>query len=139
MIRNTVRLVLLIIIVFLFGCDIYDKENKDWPNEVTLTIINHTACPLNFRIDGEDKGEFEPGESFDNNDYGKGIHLLEAYPWNNSRYYCDSEYTPELKNGDIFEWEITSASACNQCDPTPTPPAEPTATPGPEATATPSP
>lgn len=127
------------VIFSLIGCDIYDSENKDWVNEVTIRILNSTMCPLDVFIDGQSEGRIEPGETAEETDMGRGIHLLEAYPWNDEQHSCDAVYTDNLESGSMFEWEITVQSACNICDPTPTPMPEMTPTPGGDMTPTPAP
>ena len=137
MAKNIFFIGFLLLLLLFLGCDIYDGENKNWPNEVTIDVYNYTDCPLTLHIDGQNKGEFAPGEAFENSKFGHGVHFLEIFPWNDQRYFCDSRYTPDLKNGGIFLWEITADAPCGHCDPTPTPNPEGTNTPTPTPAATP--
>lgn len=125
--RSSNCLLILLGIILLFGCDIFENENEDWKNDVTISIVNLTVCPLDIYIDGRDKDRLESGEDLSDDNYGEGIHLLEAYPWNDVRESCEMVYTGKMKNGEIFNWEILPENECGECDPTPTP--VPTTTP----------
>ena len=119
-----------VFVLLLIGCDIYEKENKDWPNEVTINVNNLTNCLVDLYLDGLEITSLNPGESYLEEDAGQGVHLIVAFPWNDERNYCDLKYTSDLKNGDYFRWNISPIDGCGTCDPTPTP--EPTVTPTPE-------
>jgi hypothetical protein len=121
------------------GCDIYKKENKNWDNDVTIYFRNDTVCPLYFSLDGTDEGRVETGGELTFDQFGKGIHFLEAYPWNDSQHSCESVYTQKLGAGDRFDWIIQSDSPCSTCDPTPTPAPSATPTSAYSPTATPAP
>jgi len=128
---------LLIAIIFLTaaliaGCDIYENENGDWANEVTLKISNTSNCLFDLKIDGTSYGSMNPGDEIEENEFGRGIHLIEAYPWNDEQFSCDFVYTPNLSSGEIFEWNVTNDGGCQSCEPTPTPaPETPTPSPTP--------
>ncbi|MBN1297131.1 hypothetical protein JXA80_10155 [bacterium] len=114
------------------GCDLYEDEEGDWSNDVTISVVNQSTCLVDFFIDGDSETSLDPGESFEVEGYGRGVHLLEAYPWYDEQFSCDSIYTPNLADGSLFEWTIGDAGECGECDPTPTPaPETPTPTPEP--------
>jgi hypothetical protein len=121
------------LLVCLTACDIYESEEDDWPNDVTISIVDLTECPLDIFIDGQEKGRLESGETFSEGEFGQGVHLLEAYAWNDTRNSCEVIYTHSLENNETFQWEILSEGNCGECDPTPTatPEATPTPTPTP--------
>jgi len=122
------------IIMLVSGCDLYEDEPGDWSNDVMLRVINESTCLIDVLIDGDQEDTLEPGEQMEKEEAGRGIHLLEAYPWNDEQFSCDSTLTPDLKTGEVFEWTVTDAGDCGDCDPTPTPePATPTPTATPEA------
>jgi hypothetical protein len=128
---------LLLIVVWIYRCDIYEGENKKWKNEVTVYFANYSDCPVYFYVDGTDEGRVEMQTDFTATGLGQGIHFLESYPWNDSQHACDTIYSPKMKNGETFNWEVTTTSPCTTCPATPTP--TPTETPTPETTTTPSP
>ncbi|MBN1355169.1 hypothetical protein JXA40_02750 [bacterium] len=111
------------------GCDVFEREESDWPNNVTLTVTDLTECPLDLFVDGDEKGRLEPGESFSGDEFGQGVHLLEAFSWNDDKAACDSIYTDNLNKEDHYKWDILPGSPCGTCDPTPTPSPETTSTP----------
>lgn len=116
------------------GCDLYEDESGDWSNEVVLRVINESTCLIDVLIDGDVEDSLQPGESIEKDEAGRGVHLLEAYPWNDEQFACDSIFTPDLNPGESFDWTVTDAGGCGACDPTPTPqPATPTPTVTPEA------
>lgn len=107
--------------IILICCDIYENENKDWENEVTIYFKNLTHCPVEYYLDGVSKGEIDPEEDFLEDELGQGIHLLEAYPWNDEQHACDFFYTEHLKSSARFDWILDASSPCDVCKPTPTP------------------
>ncbi|GEM_PF-5246600 len=117
------------------SCDIYEDENKDWENRVSIRVTNLTQCPIDFLLDGIEKDELSPDETYTADRIGQGVHFLEAYPWNDPNVACASVLTPDLRNHDSFDWNILETTSCGICDPTPTP--APTATETPAPTPTP--
>ncbi len=109
------------VFLLLVSCDIYESEEKDWENDVTVHIINETICPVDIRLNGADKDTANPGETLELEDIGQGVFYLEAYPWNDDFHACNGIYTDELKNGDLFIWTIDLDNPCATCDPTPQP------------------
>ena len=133
-VRKTASLLIFFgITIFFYRCDVYKDENKNWENKVTIYFKNLTICPVQYYLDGIKKGQIESGLDYTADDLGQGVHLLEAYPWNDTQFNCSFIYTPELKNKERYEWLLETSSSCNTCDPTPTP--SPTQTPTPAATA----
>lgn len=127
---------LLILVVIGLGCDIFEDEERDWKNEVTIKIFNDSNCLVDVKINGTEMGSLNPGEEIEEEDLGQGVHFLEAYPWNDAQFSCASNTSPELNTGDSYQWTITNETACGVCEPTPTPAPEtptPTATPTPES------
>jgi hypothetical protein len=120
-----------LIISLVFACDMYDREDKDWKNDVTFVVFDETECPVYVFIDGQEKGYINAGENLTEPDYGQGVHLLQAFPWDDKKNACDLIYTPFLANGTEFQWKILATSPCSVCEPTPTPPPEGTYTPSP--------
>ncbi len=124
----------LVFTILLMSCDIYEDEKDDWPNDVTVIVYNYSECLVDVQLDGGSAEGLNPGESKQYDELGQGVHFIEAYPWNDSKHSCDSVFTDELANDELFECEITTESACNVCDPTPTPDLvstpTPTGTPG---------
>ena len=119
----------LVAILILFAtCDIYKSKNDDWPNDVTLSITDLTVCPLDIFVDGNEKGRLESGESFSEGEFGQGVHLLEAFAWNDDKLACDYTYTGDLKKKESFHWDVFPEGSCGTCDPTPTPTPEATST-----------
>jgi hypothetical protein len=118
--------------LFLYRCDVYKSENKEWENKVVIYFKNLTVCPVLYYLDGSEKDQIEPGLDYTAEDVGQGVHFLEAYPWDDTQFSCSFVYTPELKNKDRYEWILDSSTACNICNPTPT--SAPTSTPTPEPT-----
>ena len=117
------------LLIFVFACDVYEDEADDFPNDVTLEVINLSTCLVDLFIDGVDLSNLNPRDSHIEENLGQGFHLLVVYPWNDDYKYCDILYTHELVNGDVFRWEILPTGGCVDCDPTPTP--MPTQTPSP--------
>jgi hypothetical protein len=119
--------------VFCIGCDLFENDGDDWENDVTIKVFNDSDCLVDFFIDGVNQTVLNPQDEFDKSDLNRGIHLLEAYPWNDAQFSCDRIYTDTMENGDVFEWVISNNGDCGQCLPTPTPiPETPTPTPTPE-------
>jgi len=115
--------------IVISSCDIYKNENKDWTNDVEVDIRNLTICPVDISVNGVSKGTVEPGETLTLDNLWQGFLFLEAFPWDDDFHSCDSLLTDELKNGDVFTWEINIRSGCSICKPTPQPTVEPTETP----------
>lgn len=135
MLHTWVLMLIVTLVIGLVSCDIYEDENKDWENRVTIRVTNLTTCPVDFLLDGLEKDQLDPDETYTQENIGQGVHFLEAYPWNNPNDACANVLTPDLRNHDSFDWDILSTSNCGVCDPTPTP--APSATPTPAPTATP--
>jgi hypothetical protein len=120
------RVIVIIFLTFIlfigfFSCDIYKSENKNWKNEVKIEVRNEALCGLDIYIDGNSADHLEPTEFLNKDNIGQGIHLLEAFTWDKRNHACEFVYTPLLKKGDSYLWEIVESSQCSVCDPTPTP------------------
>lgn len=124
----------IIPIALIAGCDLYENEGGDWENEAIIRVRNESGCLLNLYVDGVNEVSMNPADEYEKTDLNRGIHLLEAYPWNDEQFSCDRTYTDDMKNGQVFEWQITNEHGCGQCDPTPTSaPDTPTPSPEPES------
>jgi len=122
------------VFLLMVSCDIYEDEEKDWVNDVTIHIVNHTICPLDIFLNGSDKGEIVPGDTIELEELGQGYFIIVAFPWNDEDHYCDTITTPELINGDQYIWDVNAMSPCAVCDPTPAPTIVPPTTPTPTPT-----
>ncbi|MCD4653783.1 hypothetical protein K8T06_07590 [bacterium] len=125
----------VVIVMVIAGCDIYEDEDGDWENGVVIKISNTSNCLIDFKIDGNSYDSLNPGEDMEEDQLGRGIHLLEAYPWNDEQFSCAFVFTPDLASDETYEWTIDNDTGCGSCDPTPTsPPATPTPSPTPSST-----
>ncbi len=120
-------------LLMLVGCDLFEDDG-DWDNDAVIRVYNESDCLFKLHIDGINQESMNPGDEFEKTDVNRGVHLLEAYPWNDSQFSCEEVYTPYLQSGQIFEWIVTNEGDCGDCLPTPTPPP---VTPTPSPTATP--
>jgi hypothetical protein len=121
------------ILLMTWGCDLFEDDG-DWDNDVAIMVYNESDCLFTLYIDGINEGSMNPGEEYESTDVSRGIHFLEAYPWNDRQFSCEEVFTPYLQSGQRYEWIVTNEGDCGDCLPTPTPPPE---TPTPSPTVTP--
>lgn len=125
MIQNKANIFLIsltipVLVVVISGCDLFKNEGGDWKNDVTIRVENNSDCLVDLYIDGVNETSMSPLDEYEKSNLNRGIHLLEAYPWNDEQFSCDHIFTPDMASDQTFDWLITNDNGCGQCDPTPT-------------------